>query len=93
MHLRLATSGTPEMQSGRRKAPKQPTSEPPRRKVGRPKSGKPRARTVLALKGQPAWKEWLDAFSRHCRLGLADTIEQALIEYAKQRGYTTPPKR
>jgi hypothetical protein len=36
---------------------------------------------------------WLDDFSAHCRLGLADTIEQALIGYARERGFGPPPKR
>jgi hypothetical protein len=48
---------------------------------------------VVALKGSREWKLWLDGFSGHCRLGLADTIEQSLVYYSKQRGFNDPPKR
>ncbi|MDR3635121.1 MAG: hypothetical protein P4L84_15055 [Isosphaeraceae bacterium] len=47
----------------------------------------------MALKGALEWKAWLDDFAGHCRLGLADTIEQALLSYAKERGFREPPKR
>jgi hypothetical protein len=67
--------------------------EPRRRKPGRPKGPTPVRGTVVALKGSREWKAWLDVFSYHCRLGLADTIEQSLVYYAKQREYRGPPKR
>jgi hypothetical protein len=54
--------------------------------------GPPRE-TVVALKGSPEWKAWLDGFAGHCRLGLADTIEQSLLCYAQERDYGGPPKR
>jgi hypothetical protein len=47
----------------------------------------------VALKGSPEWKAWLDEFAGHCRLGLADTIEQSLDHYAQARRYHRPPKR
>ena len=47
----------------------------------------------MALKGSAEWKTWLDGFAGHCRLGLADTIEQSLVTYAKERDYLGPPKR
>lgn len=49
--------------------------------------------TVLALKGTASWKSWLDGFAAHCHLGLADTVEQSLVSYAKERDYPPPPKR
>ncbi len=64
-----------------------------RRKPGRPKRDGPARETVVALKGSRDWKAWLDRFANHCRLGLADTIEQSLDHYAEQRGYCRPPKR
>ena len=70
-----------------------PMVESKRRKPGRPKGLKPVRGTVVALKGSPDWKKWLDDFSGHCRLGLADTIEQSLVYYAKEREYRNPPKR
>lgn len=68
-------------------------SEPERRRPGRPKRVGPARETVVALKGLPEWKAWLDGFAGHCRLGLADTIEQSLLCYAKEREYGGPPKR
>jgi hypothetical protein len=47
----------------------------------------------VALKGSTEWKAWLDGFAGHCRLGLADTIEQSLLCYAKEREFRRPPKR
>lgn len=62
-------------------------------KAGRPRQTGPIRGTVIALKGSREWKKWLDGFAGHCRLGLADTMEQSLVYYAKERGYETPPKR
>ena len=70
-----------------------PMAEPKRRRPGRPGGAGPPRGTVVALKGTPAWKAWLDGFAGHCRLGLADTIEQSLVRYAGERGYPKPPKR
>jgi len=53
----------------------------------------PARETVVALKGSPEWKTWLDGFAGHCRLGLADTIEQSLLSYAEEREFRRPPKR
>jgi hypothetical protein len=66
---------------------------PKKRKRGRPKGDGPVRETVVALKGAAGWKAWLDEFAAHCRLGLADTIEQALLSYAGQREFREPPKR
>jgi hypothetical protein len=64
-----------------------------KRRPGRPKRIGPARETVVALKGSPEWKTWLDGFAGHCRLGLADTIEQSLINYAEERVFHPPPKR
>ena len=68
-------------------------SMPIKRKRGRPKGEAPVRETVVALKGAPEWKLWLDEFATHCRLGLSDTIEQALLSYRAERGFRVPPKR
>ena len=68
-------------------------AKPERRRPGRPRRAVPRRETVVAIKGSTEWKSWLDGFSYHCRLGLADTIEQSLVYYAKVREYGQPPKR
>ena len=64
-----------------------------RRKPGRPKGLLPPRGTVVALKGSREWKLWLDEFSNHCRLGVADTIEQSLVYYSNERSFAVPPKR
>ena len=64
-----------------------------RRRPGRPKRVGPSRDTVVAMKGSTEWKAWLDGFADHCRLGLADTIEQSLLWYAKEREFRVPPKR
>ncbi len=71
----------------------EPMVKPKRKSSGRPKGAEPVRGTVVALKGSLEWKAWLDSFSGHCRLGLADTIEQSLVYYALERGYRGPPKR
>ncbi len=63
------------------------------RKPGRPKGKGPAREAVVALKGSAEWKAWLDGFANHCRLGLADTIEQSLLFYSEDRKYGRPPKR
>jgi len=70
-----------------------PMAEPKRKESDRPGSAGQVRETVVALKGTPEWKVWLDNFSGHCRLGLADTIEQSLVYYAEQRKFRAPPKR
>lgn len=67
--------------------------EPKRGKTGRPKAVAPVRMTVVALKGTADWKQWLDGFAHDRRLGLADTIEQALLFYAQECKYVPPPKR
>jgi hypothetical protein len=68
-------------------------TERERRGPGRPRRVGPARETVVALKGSLEWKAWLDGFADHCRLGLADTIEQSLLCYAKERDFLGPPKR
>ena len=68
-------------------------AETNRKRPGRPKRSGPPLETVVAMKGSPEWKAWLDGFAGHCRLGLAVTIDQSLDYYAQERGYGRPPKR
>ena len=68
-------------------------AERDRRRPGRPKRAGPARETVVALKGSLEWKAWLDGFAGHCGLGLADTIEQSLLWYARERECQAPPKR
>ena len=63
------------------------------KKPERPRGDVPTPETVVALKDAAAWTSRLDGFSGHCRLRLADTIEQSLLCYARERGCRTRPKR
>lgn len=62
------------------------------KKMGRPKVAVKRA-TIVALKGVPEFKAWLDEFAKHCGLSTADTIGMALGAYAEQKGFRPPPRR
>ena len=66
--------------------------EKKQRKPGRPKAGGPKG-NVVALKGTPEWKAWLDAFADHCRLTLAGVIDLAVERLAEEKGFRPPPKR
>ena len=65
---------------------------PKKRGPGRPK-GESQRKTIIALKGVPEFGTWLSEFSDHCGLSQADTVGQALIVYAKERGFRPPPGR
>ncbi len=63
--------------------------------VGRPRA-KPRKDDsrqplVLTVRGSPEWKEWLGRLSKHCRMSTAVCVDQALMEFAKMRGFIEPP--
>jgi hypothetical protein len=63
-----------------------------KKKAGRPRSDVKRG-TIVALKGFPEFKVWLDEFAMHCNLTTAETIGQALVVYADKRGFRAPPRR
>jgi hypothetical protein len=50
---------------------------------------------VLSIRGSEEWREWVHRFCDHVRIRSAsDLIDQALVEYARVRGFTDPaPKR
>jgi hypothetical protein len=49
--------------------------------------------TVLAMKGSPEWKAWLDRAADHCRLSASTLVDLAVAEYVKARGFTEPPPK
>lgn len=55
-------------------------------KVPDPEPG-PR-RSVLQMKGTEAWKEWLDRLAKHLRMPTSAVVDNALVEYAKSRGFS-----
>jgi hypothetical protein len=53
----------------------------------------PRA-TLYAIKGQPAWKAWVDELAAFDRLSVPDVIDRALVAYARSIGFgKLPPER
>jgi hypothetical protein len=57
----------------------------------RPGGVAPKKPTVVAIKGNPAWKEWLDRAARHCRLSTSTLIDLAVTRYAREQGFEEPP--
>ena len=50
-------------------------------------AGAERKAVVVALKGSPEWKEWVDDLAAHCRTDLSKLVDLALVELAKSRGF------
>ncbi len=57
------------------------------RKTTEPKPAAERKAIAVTIKGDPAWKAWLDGLANHCRSDVAKVIDMALIKYAKGEGY------
>jgi hypothetical protein len=64
-----------------------------KRKAAPPPDGGARATTV-AVRSSLAWKEWVDRLAGFKRLTVADVIDQALVKYARDEGFTevAPPR-
>jgi hypothetical protein len=65
------------------------------KKKAPPKSAPDGARpTTVAVRASVAWKEWVDRLADFKRLTVADVIDQALVKYARDEGFTeAAPKR
>lgn len=57
---------------------------------GRPPVEEPK-RNVLSLRGTVAWRDWLQELAKHCRLPASAVVDQAIVSYARQQGFKTPP--
>jgi hypothetical protein len=74
--------------------------KPKRKKPGpRPDPGRVRGATTMVRSGEP-WKEWLerlaafDADARRTSPNASDTIDRALVSYAREIGFKeVAPKR
>lgn len=66
-------------------------AEKPR--VGRPPSGRPRLPVALTIKGNEAWKRWVDEYAEAKGTTPADLIEQALASMARRDKRQPPPRR
>lgn len=64
-----------------------------KKKPGRPKMGPEPKRTVVNLKGSPAWGDWLGEISERTMIPASKLIEVAMKEWAERNGHPAPPKR
>lgn len=64
--------------------------------VGRKKSRSPdpkRKPVAVVVKGDPAWKEWLDGGAVHCLMDVSKLVDIAVTDYLKRAGYDRKPPR
>jgi hypothetical protein len=65
--------------------------QPPKASPAPPEEG--RRAQVLNVRGNQAWKDWLVRFAEFNRSDMVDLIDDALVAYAKAKGFEAPPKR
>jgi hypothetical protein len=64
-----------------------------RKSVGRPRSAHPK-QTVIAVRGNPDWRDWIHRLATHMQLKSTDLIDRALIEIAQRNDFREQaPKR
>lgn len=61
------------------------------KKRGRPK-GEPLVQ-VLAMKGTPKWRRWLEGFANRLGISSSKLIDDALAEKAERARHEPPPDR
>lgn len=63
----------------------------------KPKAKEPdpnRKPVALNIKGDPAWREWVEEGASHCRTSVSGLIDMALAKYLKAEGFAKkPPER
>jgi hypothetical protein len=64
-----------------------------KRRVGRPPSGRGRLPIALTIKGNDAWKRWVEEYAEAKGTTPADLIDQALASMARRDKRPTPPCR
>jgi len=67
------------------------TADKPR--LGRPPSGRGRLPVALTIKGNDAWKRWVEEYAKTKDTTPTDLIEQALASMAKRDKHLAPPSR
>ena len=73
----------------------------PKAKTARAKPAEKKARdrsgekpTVVTIKGNPEWRDWVEQGAKHCRTDVAKLIDQALVMYLRNQGFAAPaPER
>jgi hypothetical protein len=46
---------------------------------------------AITIKGDPAWRAWVESLARHMRLPVSLVIEHSLLASAKASGFDAPP--
>ena len=54
--------------------------------MGRPRQAD-KPKVVVHLTGTSEFREWSADLAKHCRASLASVVENALVEYARGRGF------
>jgi len=53
-----------------------------------------RSALAVTVRGSAQWKAWVEALADACRMDVSTLVDTALVELAKNRGFTKPaPKR
>lgn len=50
-------------------------------------AGSTQRKAVLQMKGTEAWKGWLDRLAKYLRMPTSSVVDNALVEYAKSKGF------
>jgi hypothetical protein len=71
-----------------------------KRRVGRPKTGRPTRDSIISFRVTPEFEKWFDGLVEHSRIDAnwahlppTAVIVQALICLAKERGYEIEPPK
>ena len=63
-------------------------------KAKKPKTAQTFQKSLISLKGDPAWLEWLKEFADSLGVPVTTAIDLSLKDYAKRQGFAKPmPKR
>ena len=46
---------------------------------------------AIAIKGDPAWRTWVEEGAKHIRMPVSVAIDLALAQFYKAQGYDVPP--
>jgi hypothetical protein len=63
-----------------------------KKRTGRPKSPDPK-RTIMTIRGNEDWRDWVHRLAEHMRLKSTDLIDRALVELAQRNGFEEPPPK
>jgi hypothetical protein len=65
----------------------------PKKKPPTPKRPPARKTIIVAVKGSPEWRDWLNRGADFLRLSTATVVDLAVISYLKANGFKEPPPK